>query len=512
MLHSRKPTLPAADSINGLLLENPDTFTLGCNEAAHDLNLNSSVAANAKKGGEPAMEVVIEVDENQETIKTTLYRYVILVLFSAFGFINQMQYVAFATVVRQAEEYFGVSALEVNVLSLIIPVVYVIGVIPGCYVYNQVGLRYGIVLGAGANAIAATLKLVSVWFPQYVFLVIAQLFVAIGQILFLSLPTLVAGVWFSASERTLATAVASLCGFAGMAAGMFYPPYTVSLPDNNTSSQWGIYMGTHFALSVGSFILILAAVREKPKYRPSYCAMEHGKLPLWGFFRKQFKNLNFVLFTISFGLVAGFLTGVAAVLVQVLEPFGIDDTTAGILAFSGIIGGSLNCAAVGFFVDRTRWYKRTIITLISLVVLLLLIAVALVGSVKNTSTVINALYVITPLLEFLVLPIVPVAMELAVELSFPSPETVSSTIVLGSMCLCSFIAMIIFSIILGDEPTVWCSFYVLLSTLIVCVISLIGFFFVRESLKRNEAEEADGEVKASSRATSPLSGSHQYEE
>ncbi|AYU77922.1 hypothetical protein, unknown function [Leishmania donovani] len=437
-----------------------------------------SVAENCRDGS-----------ESDDVIKATPFRFVIVALFAAFGFINQVQYVAFASITRETQTYFGVSALEVNLLILLIPIVYVLGVIPGCFVYNKVGLRYGMIIGAALNAFASVLKLVAVWAPKYPLLVVAQVFVAGGQILFLSLPPLIAGIWFPPNERTVATAVASLMGFAGMAVGMFYSPNVIFLPDHNTRKEWGASMGSQFGFSTLVLLLMLALASDKPKHRPSFTSTEHYKLPLLKFLKSQFEHLNFVLLTVAFGLITGFFTAVAGILAQLLEPFGISETKSGILAFSGILGGAANCALVGTFVDRTHYYKCTALTLAAISTALLLVVVIVAKAPTNLGAVTLAFYILVPFLAFLVLPIVPVVMELAVELTYPCPETVSSTIVLASMCFVSFAGMVVFSLILGDKPTMDSSLYVLLITLLVSAVSLGMLFFVKEQLRRKAQDK-----------------------
>ncbi|KPI89095.1 hypothetical protein ABL78_1831 [Leptomonas seymouri] len=423
-------------------------------------------------------------------IRTTPYRHLMIIMFAVFGFSNQLQYVAFTTIVREAEAYFNVNAIAVNVLSLLIPIIYVVGVVPGCYIYNHVGLRYGMIIGAGTNAFAGLLKLIAVWAPYYPLLVVAQIFVAIGQILYLSLPTLIAGIWFPPSERTVATAVASLMGFAGMAVGMFYSPHVVSLPDENTQKEWGGLMGSQFGLSMLILVVIGICARDKPKYNPSQTSTENYKLPLARFLKAQMRDKNFMLLTVSFGLSVGFLSSIAGMLTQLLEPFEISEEISGILAFSGILGGAMNCGVVGLCVDYTHRYKLTILILTAIMIVLVIIVTTILKVVKDFNAVAVALYILIPLVELTVLPIVPVVMELAVELAYPCPETVPTTLVLASMCFFSFVSMMIFSFILGDVPTTNSSFYCLLLTLCVSVASFIGFFFVQEKLCRHVEDDA----------------------
>ncbi|GET87702.1 hypothetical protein, unknown function [Leishmania tarentolae] len=473
------------------------THERGCCGTHEPIRLSFPFTQDAKKFDNctppdllSATENCREGDEQEDVIKVTRLRFVIMGLFAVFGFINQVQYVAFASITRETQSYFGVSALEVNLLILLIPIIYALGVLPGCFLYKKAGLRYGMSIGAALNAFGSALKLIAVWAPKYSLLVIAQVFVAGGQILFLSLPPLIAGIWFPPNERTMATAVASLMGFAGMAVGMFYSPHVIFLPDHNTRNEWGASMGSQFAFSALVLFLMLAFTNDRPKHRPSLTSTEHYRLPLLKFLKAQFQDLNFVLLTVSFGLNTGFFTAIAGILTQLLEPFGVSETTSSILAFCGIVSGAANCALMGTFVDRTQYYKYTAVTLTTFSTALLLVVIILIKVSSNISVVVISLYIVVPLLGFLVLPIVPVVMELAVELTYPCPETLSSTIVLAAMCFVSFTGMIIFSLILGDKPTIDSSFYVFLITLCVSVVCLGVLLLVKEQLRRRAQDKS----------------------
>lgn len=467
--------------------------------------LAPTVVLKAPAVGESKNELVM-IDETDNSLNdngqqpaaeeygTSRMRFVVVAIFAIFGFVNQVQYTAYATIVREAQDKFSVSALEINLLSLLIPVVYCLFVVPGCWYYTKVGLRYGMITGGAINALGSILKFIAVWAPKYPIVVIAQIFVAFGQVLYLSLPPLIAARWYPVPQRTVVTAVCSLFGFFGMAVGMFYSPRIVSNANNTVANKhWAALMGSQMGLSLLVVVLMLAFVAERPKKRPCVTAdrdeEESGKL--WGHLRHQFKNINLLILALALGGTVGCLSAVAGVLTQILEPFGISEQTSGILAFAGIMGGAANCALVGFIVDRSRRYRVVLLALTAAVLALLTPAVILSRVVTNNKAIAVAMYIIIPLLELLVLPLVPVTMELSVELTYPDPETVSSTLVLMSMCLISFIGMVVFSVILGDFPTKTSSFIVLLIALCCCAVSFVGMWFVKERRLRHKQEQSD---------------------
>ncbi|EPY37057.1 hypothetical protein STCU_00240 [Strigomonas culicis] len=389
----------------------------------------------------------------KEVFKVTKRRFLVLLLFAFIGFITQVQYVCFSTVVRATEEKYDVNAFTVNLLSILIPVIYVLGVFPLFYLFNKIGLRYGIIGAAGLNTIATALKFISIWVPYIGLLIVAQIFVAACQLLTLGLGPLVASVWFPAPERAVATSVGTLFGFIGMAVGMFYGPYIVSLPNQMSNMHWGVFYGVQFG-----FILVVSAlsfflIPGKPKYRPASTSTHVMDVAVWPVLKTQLKSFNIMLLTISFGIITGLLTAVAAMLTQILEPFGISSDISGTLAFSGILGGSASCVVAGLLMDRYHCYRKLLL-LLGFATLALLIPIAAVskGAGSNMPVQIVA-YIVIPLVECLVLPMVPVGLELIVELTFPAPEHIAATVLLASMCLWSVIGMLVFSCVVGDTPT-----------------------------------------------------------
>ncbi|EPY41559.1 hypothetical protein AGDE_02365 [Angomonas deanei] len=270
-----------------------------------------------------------------QEVRTSRLRIVVLTVFAGLNFVTQVQYVTFSTIVRETQGFYHISALTVNVLCLIIPLVFAIGAYPGCLVYNKIGLWNGFLLGFSVNSFAGVLKFISVVKPHVAFLVVAQVCVGIGQLFSLGLASLVSSVWFPVHERSLATSFGALFGFVGMAVGMFYSPFMVDTADD--VAGWVTLWVTQFGFS-GLFLAFHGFsklfIPERPKYPPALTATtELDTVPLPTVFKAVLKNKKFIYVTLVFGVISGFLTAVAAMLIQLLEPFGIPETTSGILAF-----------------------------------------------------------------------------------------------------------------------------------------------------------------------------------
>jgi MFS transporter, FLVCR family, feline leukemia virus subgroup C receptor-related protein len=423
-------------------------------------------------------------------MEVTVYtrRWIVLLIYCLYGLSNQVQYVAFSTIVRELQDYYRISSLQVNVLTAMFPIIYVMLVFPGCTVYEAIGLRGGLLIGAGFNAIGSVLKLLAVWIAEYWILLIAQLFNAVSQVFFLALPPLVASTWFPDNERTLATALGTLSGFVGMAIGMFYSPQLVE--KHSTTKNFGVLFGSQCCLGVVVFLGVLLFVDPSPPSSPSLTANRRTeRVAVWPVLREQLKNKNVVLLCLCFGLVNGLYTGLAAVLSQIMQPFGVTEDQTGLIALCGILSGAVGCGVVAPFVDRHRQYKKPIIFFFGIVGLLAAMTSLCMKVISNDF--VTAAFVLTILIELMVLPVMPIVLELSVELTYPHPETICSSLAIASLSFWSVVGIGIFSAILGDTPTQSDSFTLMTTVVVINFVAVFLMFFVKEDCLRL-AKEREG--------------------
>lgn len=388
---------------------------------------------------------------------------------------------------RGCLSHYRTTSLGVNALAAIFPVVYAIGVFPGCHLYENLGLRGGMCIGTGFNMVGAALKFVACFWVQYWLLVAGQFLNAIGQVLFLSLPPLVASTWFPDDERTIATAIGTLSGFLGMAVGMFYSPLVVH--NKGDKEHFAALMGSQLAIALLVFLGSVAIVDPAPPMSPSLTAnRRQEQIAIWPILKRQLKNKNMLILAVAFGCINGLYTGLAAVLSQLLAPFGLSEAQTGTLAFAGILCGSVSCAIIAPLVDKHRRYKTPIIVLYLILAFFAAITTLLMKVVKSDLVVPS--FVLIIIMEIVVLPVIPLVMELSVELTYPDPESVSSSLVLVSMCIWSAVGIGIYSFILGNDPGRDDCFLALLVTVILCSLATAALFFVKEDRVRYDTEQS----------------------
>lgn len=447
-----------------------------------DGSLNTQEESRLLEPASPARVVDIE------NIGTTPKRWIVLALYMLFGFSNQLQYVAYVTIIDEVKTFFSVHSASVNALPAIFSGVYIFFVFPGCKVVGHLGLKKGLLLGAFLNFLGSIIKLIAVSAaPWYWLLCVSSTLNAFAQILFLGLPALVASIWFPEDERTLATALGTLTGFVGMAVGLFYSPRV--LHDCSTV-EWGLtVLFISQAVICGIPFLGLFFISDAPDRPPSVTANSGAeKIPsMMAVLKRLICNKNFMVASTAFGSVVGLFTALATVLTQVMKPLGLSEGQTGILGFAGILSGAFACAVVSPIIDKFRRYK--IPWLVLLVIQVTLITTMVIVLYTLDSNYIVPGFVLVIMVEMTLLPQFPVVMELSVELTYPEPESISVSAIMIMLSIWSVVGTVVFSIILGNNPTIDDSRILMDVMLGVLVTTLtVVFFFVDERLVRKEVE------------------------
>ena len=440
---------------------------------------------------------------NDETISPVIQlskrRWLVLGLFMLYGFSNQLQYVAYVTIVDQAKAFFSCTPAAINALAAIFPAIYVIFVFPGCKAYGSLGLRKGMLIGATLNGLGSIIKMVAAAaVPNFWLLVVANVFNAGAQVLFLGLPPMVASIWFPDDERTLATALGTLTGFVGMACGLFYSPRVLNGFPHSEKTGMTVLFATQAVASVLPMIGVFFFVSNAPPSPPSRTANSGAQsIPsILAVLKRYCTNKNFMVMAITFGAVVGLFTALATVLPQLLKPLGIGEDKTGVLSFVGILSGALSCALTAPVIDKYRQYKKPWLLLLSLQCIFLAIMMVVVYAMDAPS--VAASFVLIIALEMAMLPQFPVAMELAVELTYPDSESLAGSALMVSLSFWSVIGTIVFSIILGKNPTIGDTrllLDVMMGVLVAVWLALV--LFLKEDLRRLRHEK-DGHEETTS--------------
>lgn len=424
----------------------------------HGSDLDAPIAVGSAHNGRPIN------DESETEIEIFVYRrrWVVLAIFVATLFINQAQYTAYVTIVDETRSFYNISALQVNSLAIIYTAVNVVMIVFVCYFYDKVGFRNGVLLVGVMNCLCAGFKFISVFSPHFAWLVVGQICGGCSQVLAISIPPLLAALWFPVNERSLATAVGSVSGNLGVAFSFWAAPLVL----NGTADKdhFLILMSIYFGAAIVTLLLSLLFVSNEPPKPPSVTARTHDTFGATSFvdllklFWKQATNWSLVRLCLGFGICVGLGTALSNVLAQIYKPFGVDGQSIGIIGAASIVAACLTTPGAALLLDKYRAYKHMLllIYLASGVVLGVLAAIMW----ANVPHMLPALYILIIGYQVVSQPSVPLMMEFSVEKTYPDPEFISSSFCLLVFSLFATFGGLGFSALLGDNPTqmdgVWC--------------------------------------------------------
>ncbi len=94
----------------------------------------------------------------ESDIKIYGYRWVVLIVFAIINAVIQIQWLTFAPIAGAAQSVYNVSALQIDFLSMIYMIVFIVMCVPASYVIDTYGIRIGIGFGAILAGISGLLK------------------------------------------------------------------------------------------------------------------------------------------------------------------------------------------------------------------------------------------------------------------------------------------------------------------------------------------------------------------
>lgn len=464
-------------------------------------------------------------------------RFVVLALFSCSTALSAFMWICFSPIFSTAQTLFDASSLDINSLSMTYMIAYLPGSVVAATITERYGLRTNLIVAAAANAACAVVRYGGTWWgsPRGSFGVVmfGQLLGALAQPLMLNAPARIANDWFSTKERDIATVVMTMANGIGNAGGAFLPTYLVNEPKD---IAWLLLYQAVPALIILVFMVLL--VRERPPTPPSAGAEEglqrrrleremcsdHAVMPtlssvevrakegtaqrvtfrsiaaqLGRDCRVLSKNRNFLLLLTAFSIGAGTSWALLTVLAQLIQPCGYDDTVAGnaggILLGAGVVMALL----MGPVLERTRAYVWLQKAFFGLAVAGTVLVLA-VNQPNHSGLLLGAYAVFGVAL----MPLFPITLEHAAELTFPVPPDNAAAVLLLCANIFSLVLTFILTPLVQLPVSAGCSSIVTPAAGVMLGFMVLAFLVVlpmRKDYRRLEAE------RLHACAGSPTSGS-----
>lgn len=403
---------------------------------------------NEPTAGKKVKGLVVE-EEQTHAYKR---RFFVLLIFCSFSAVNSFQWIEYSSITGVIADYYGASNLQVNLTSLVYMITYIPFIIHASLMLERVGLRKAIILGTLGTALGSLVKWQLGGAPgisSFWWLMLGQTIVALSQLYIISIPPLLAAVWFPDNQVSTATGIGVFGNQLGIALGFIIPPLVIRNPKEGLKmigEDLNCLSGTIFWISLAICIISLLTLDDKPPKPPgsaSYHAAHQAELAhersqdesgssdshqqqkqqqmeTFHSIGQLCRDSDFRLLILSYGINVGCFYAVSTVLNQMVAlrwPDLID--LAGTLGLLIVVSGMLGSVLCGQLLDRFHAYKL-IIVFIYLFSLLSMVLFTLVLEVSNSAQI-WPLYIAAIVLGFFMTGYLPLGFEFAAEITYPHP-------------------------------------------------------------------------------------------
>lgn len=134
-----------------------------------------------------------KMNKDNNEYKIYFKRWIILIIFMLVSSLNAVIYVTTAPINSLTQQYYNITAEQVNMLAIIFLIMYIPGSIISTIINYKFGLYGNLSIGSILNIISTILRLISVYIKSYELLFIGSFIAAIAQPFFTNIPAQVAG-------------------------------------------------------------------------------------------------------------------------------------------------------------------------------------------------------------------------------------------------------------------------------------------------------------------------------
>ncbi|MBS1647122.1 MAG: MFS transporter [Bacteroidetes bacterium] len=391
------------------------------------------------------------------------FRWAVLMAYFGVAAMSQMLWLNLAPLVSFLQEKYQVSEMDVSLLLLSFPLLYVLLSIHSGTMIDRKGYRYVIILGSVISAAFACLRCFD---GSFITLVIGQTGIAVGQPYIINGISKLVSDWFDKEENAMATGVGTAGMLIGMALGMGLTP---ALMDMGFSIVMMIFAAISIVLTL---IFILFGKEHQPvtQNTSSVSAMTEIKSLL------KIKNLV-VLFTLWF-FAFGVFNGLTTWLEPILKPNGINAEEAGLVGAALIGGGIIGSLIIPVLSDKYKTRKPFVI----LCCVAALVIIYPLCTLQNPTLI----YVLGGLLGFFFLPGYALLLSMCEEMAGAEKAGAATGVFMmtgnaGAVVVIALMPMI-------NNATNWSnSIYLMLALMVVTIVLVAGY--LKESLYTQKQTE-----------------------
>jgi MFS family permease len=340
------------------------------------------------------------------------YRWVVLAVFMLANLAIQILWISYAPITTSAAAYFGVSESTIGWFSMVFMVAFVPLSLPAAWLIDTRGLRSAVGLGVTLMAVFGVLR--GFAGDDFTLAFLATVGIAVAQPFLLNSWTTMGSNWFPTSQRATAVGLITLANLVGTGIGMVLTPVlSESVGIDRVQFAYG-------AVAVVAAAAFLALARERPATPPCPPGLEERALMLDGL-RHALRVKPFLVYLAVVFVGMGVFNGVTTWVEQIVHPRGFSEADAGLIGGLMLLGGLLGAVILSALSDRGGRRVRYLVLCLGLAVPGLL-GVALVSTPW-------LLLLAAFSLGFFLVPALPIGMQYAAEVTYPTPEGTSNGLV-----------------------------------------------------------------------------------
>lgn len=399
--------------------------------------------------------------KRDEEIHAYKKRFFILALFCAHSAINSFQWIQYSSITNVIGSFYGASNLQVNLTSLVYMITYIPFIIQASLMLERVGLRRAVVLGTLGTAFGSFVK----WYlgsapgmRSFWWMMSGQTIVALSQLYIISIPPLLAAVWFPDHQVSTATGVGVFGNQLGIALGFIVPPWIVgganeqlANMENKTlpevyGDRLSLLSSWVFWISLMVCLVSLIAFEDKPP-KPASSASLHAahqnqsqsqrqeategpedgnrvggdQAGAFASIKELSTDRDFRLLVLSYGINVGVFYAISTVLNQMVSStpvLGDQVDLAGKMGLMIVVSGMLGSVVCGQLLDRTHAYKLIIVLIYFFSLISMLLFATILKVFTNTAW---PFYLASLVLGFFMTGYLPLGFEFAAEITYPHP-------------------------------------------------------------------------------------------
>ncbi|KAH6936797.1 hypothetical protein HPB50_022756 [Hyalomma asiaticum] len=391
------------------------------------------------------------------TVEATPRRFWILLTFCTLSMLNAFQWIQYSIIASVIKDHYGVSDTVISWTSLLYLIGFMVLAFPSAWILDNMGLRVTVLIGALGTAIGACIKTFAVKPGQFTLVLIGQAFPAFAQAFILGVPPRLSSAWFKYEELSTACSMGVLGNNLGIALGFVIPPNVVHVEDVETS------------------LLYLCGWRRDRPSQPAF-----GTL---------FTDGNFWLLLLSYGLNTGAFYSISTLLNPViLVYFPGEETFAGWLGLALVVSGLLGSWLCGLALDRTGKYKEVTLLTYVLATAGIFVYTFILSLRSHWLALLGCLF-----LGFFMTGYIPIGLQLAAEITYPTPEGISSNTMNMSAQAIGFVMILVSSMIQDAYGDVVANICLCASLVVGCIMTVQ----TKATLRRQEAYRLEARRRSS---------------